>query len=96
MKKSNPRIGFCLIHNKFEVGADRSKEIFEKTIHDFLQYKNINLFPFGEFIDSDESAGKAGEFFYEKKIDLLLCIETTWSSDSHVIDMLEYTNAPLA
>ncbi|MCX6383657.1 MAG: hypothetical protein NTV16_04115 [Actinobacteria bacterium] len=95
MKKINPRIGFCLIQNKFEVGADRSKEIYEKTIDDFFKYENIDFFPFSEFVDSDESAAKAGDFFYEKKIDLLLCIETTWSNDNYVIDILEYTNAPL-
>lgn len=95
MKKINPRIGFCLIQNKFEVGADRSKEIYEKTIDDFFKYENIDFFPFSEFVDNDESAAKAGDFFYEKKIDLLLCIETTWSNDNYVIDILEYTNAPL-
>lgn len=95
MKKINPRIGFCLIQNKFEVGADRSKEIYEKTIDDFFKYENIDFFPFSEFVDNDEGAAKAGDFFYEKKIDLLLCIETTWSNDNYVIDILEYTNAPL-
>ncbi|MHB1376957.1 MAG: hypothetical protein ACYCXB_05965 [Candidatus Humimicrobiaceae bacterium] len=95
MKKMNPKIGFCLIQNKFEVGADKSKEIYNKAVKEFSKYNNIIFFPFSEFIDNDGSAAKAGDFFYEKKIDLLLCIETTWSNDNYVIDILEYTNAPL-
>ncbi|MHB1254066.1 MAG: hypothetical protein ACYCZ1_07850, partial [Candidatus Humimicrobiaceae bacterium] len=91
----NPKIGFCLIQNKFEVGADKSKEIYNKAVKEFSKYNNIIFFPFSEFIDNDGSAAKAGDFFYEKKIDLLLCIETTWSNDNYVIDILEYTNAPL-
>lgn len=51
--------------------------------------------PFNEFVDNDEHAAKAGKFFYEKNIDLLLCIESTWSDDNYVIDILEYTNAPI-
>lgn len=95
MKKINPRIGFCLVQNKFEVGADRSKEIYDQAVKEFSKYNNIDFFPFCEFVDNDERAVQAGDFFYEKKIDLLLCIESTWSNDNYVIDILEYTNAPL-
>lgn len=95
MKKINPRIGFFLVQNKFEVGADRSKEIYDQAVKEFSKYNNIDFFPFCEFVDNDERAVQAGDFFYEKKIDLLLCIESTWSNDNYVIDILEYTNAPL-
>ncbi|MCL4377338.1 MAG: hypothetical protein M1409_02970 [Actinobacteria bacterium] len=95
IKNLNPRIGFCLIQNKFEVGADNSKKIYDKIIEEFLKYENIDFLPFNEFVDNSVSANMAGEFFYEKKIDLLLCIESTWSNDDHVIDILEYTNTPL-
>lgn len=39
--KKIPKIGFCLIQNKFEVGADKSKDIYDKAVKEFSKYSNI-------------------------------------------------------
>lgn len=89
-----PRIGFCIIQNPFEVGADKSEFFLKSAISSFSKY-DVNFFAFNEIIDNDYKAAKAGQFFYENNIDVLLTIQSTWSNDYYIVDILEFIDVPV-
>jgi L-fucose isomerase-like protein len=89
-----PKIGFCIIQNPFEVGADKSKFFLENAASLFSKYE-VQFLSFNEIIDDDRKTEKAGQFFYENNIDVLLSIQTTWSNDYHIMDILEYVDVPV-
>lgn len=88
------KIGFCVIQHPLEAEADKSLKILKETIKEFSKY-DIDFIPFGEIVDSDDKAANAGNYFYENKIDVLITVESTWSSDYHIIDILEYIDVPI-
>jgi L-fucose isomerase-like protein len=94
-KKNYPKIGFCVIQHPLEVGAEKSAQILEKVIKEFSNY-DVDIISFNEIVDSDEKAAKAGNYFYENKVDVLLAVESTWSNDYHMVDILEYIDVPVA
>lgn len=93
-KMGKPKIGFCILQNPLEVGADKSNQILKDAIKELSNY-TIDLIPFKEIVDSDLKAKKAGNFFYENDIDCLLIIEATYSYDFLALDILEYINVPI-
>jgi len=93
-KESYPKIGFCVVQHPLEVGADKSPQILKETVKEFSKY-DVSFVPFDEIIDSDDKAAKAGDYFYNNKIDVLLAIESTWSNDYHIVDILEYIDVPV-
>jgi len=93
-KNNYPKIGFCVIHHPLEVGADKSHQILEEAVKEFSNY-NVDFIAFNEIVDSDEKASRAGNFFCDNKIDALLAVESTWSNDYHIVDILEYVDVPV-
>ena len=93
-KKNYPKIGFCVIQHPLEVGAEKSAQILEEIIREFSNY-DIDFISFNEIVDSDERTAKAGNYFYENKVDVLLAVESTWSNDYHIVDILEYIDVPV-
>ena len=93
--KNYPKIGFCVIQHPLEVGAEKSAQILEEIIKEFSNY-NVDIISFNEIVDSDERAANAGNYFYENKVDVLLAVESTWSNDYHIVDILEYIDVPVA
>jgi len=90
-KNNYPKIGFCVIQHPLEVGTDKSLSVLKETVKEFSSYP-VEFIPFNEIVDNDEKAAKAGDYFYNHKIDVLLAIQSTWSNDYHVIDILEYVD----
>jgi len=93
-KNNYPKIGFCVIQHPLEVGADKSPHILKEVVKEFSNY-DVNFIAFNEIVDSDDKASRAGNDFYNNKIDVLLAIESTWSNDYHIIDVLEYVDVPV-
>ncbi len=94
-KENYPKIGFCVIQHPLEVGAEKSAQILEEIIKEFSNY-NVDIISFNEIVDSDERAANAGNYFYENKVDIILAVESTWSNDYHIVDILEYIDVPVA
>jgi L-fucose isomerase-like protein len=92
-KKFKPKIGFCVIQHPLEVGADRSPSILKETIKEFFSYP-VKFIPFNEIVDDNEKADRAGNYFYQNNIDVLLALHSTWSNDYHVTDILDYVDVP--
>lgn len=90
----NPKIGFCVIQHPLEVGADKSPQVLDEVIEKFSLY-DVDFIPFMKIVDNDDRSTEAGAFFYQKEIDVLLAIESTWSNDYHITDILEYVDVPV-
>lgn len=90
-----PKIGFCIIQHPFEVGAGMSQE-YLKVVKDEFPRNRIAFIPFEKIIDNDPTAKEAGIYFKEKSIDVLVAIQSSWSNDYHIVDILEHIDVPVA
>jgi len=94
MNDFKPKVGFCVVDHPLEIGADKSYHVFNKTEEE-LKKHDFDLVSYSGIVDNDQDMVKAGQHFYQENIDVLLIIQTTWSNDYYVTDLLEYVDVPV-
>lgn len=94
MGKLKPRVGFCIVDNPLEVGSDQSDSILKKAVKE-LSGNELELLIYPKVVNNNLDMKKAGHFFYQEKADVMLVMQTTWSDDYHVTDLLEYIDVPV-
>ena len=89
-----PKTGFCITQHPLEVGAGMSQEHL-KVVKEEFPRNSITFIPFEKIIDNDITAKEAGMYFREQNIDILVAIQSSWSNDYHIVDILEYVAVPI-
>jgi L-fucose isomerase-like protein len=97
MMKDYVRLGITTVSSPLEFGADEAPAALERLQQAFAEanFAGLELYASARPVTDPASAVEAGRYFYDRHVDAVCVLATSWYEDYLVLDLLEERNVPI-